>query len=112
MEYDRFLEKNCPNLVSVLRNSGHTYEDIIENPSYCIFGPFYSSKEVENFAKQYDKEIETIIKFVEDFDIDVVEKFNLYTVEDKLYFAIRCLTTELEATSSFIGDSLTKKDNG
>ena len=109
---DAFLEKNCPNLIYRIFNSGHSFNDIIENPSYCIFGPSYSLEDVENFAKQNDKEIETIIKFVEDFDIDVVEKFNLYTVEDKLYFAIRCLTTELEATSSFIGDSLTKKDNG
>ena len=92
---DAFLEKNCPNLISVLRNSGHTYEDIIENPSYCIFGPFYSSEEVENFAKKYDKEIETIIKFVEDYDIDVIKEFDLSSTCKKLIFAIRYLTTEL-----------------
>ena len=92
---DAFLEKNCPSLISVLRNSGHTYEDIIENPSYCIFGPFYSSEEVENFAKKYDKEIETIIKFVEDYDIDVIKEFDLSSTCKKLIFAIRYLTTEL-----------------
>ena len=99
---DAFLEKNCPNLISVLRNSGHTYEDIIENPSYCIFGPFYSSEEVENFAKKYDKEIETIIKFVEDYDIDVIKEFDLSSTCKKLIFAIRYLTTELAVSANVI----------
>ena len=109
---DAFLEKNRPNLISILRNSGHTYEDIIENPSYCIFGPFYSSEEVEDFAKKYDKEIEIIIKFVEDYDIDVIEEFDLSSTWKSVDFAIRYLATELVASTHVIGDNLTKNING
>lgn len=107
-----FLEKNCPNLIYRIFNSGHTYEDIIENPSYCIFGPVYSLEDAENFVKQNDKEIETVVKFVKDYDIDVVKEYNLSSIWKKMIFAIRYLATELIVSSTIIGDNLAKKGNG
>lgn len=107
---DVFLEKNCPNLIYRISNSGYTFDDIIEDPLYCIFGSPYSLEDVENFAKQNDKEIETVIKFVEDYDIDVIKEFDLSSTCKKLIFAIRYLTTELAVSTHVIGDNLTKND--
>lgn len=103
---DTFLEKNCPNLIYRIITSGHSFKDVFKDPSYCIFGSNYNLKDIENFAKQNDKEIETVIKFVEDYDIDVIKEFNLTSSWKRMNFAISYLATELATSTHVIGDKL------
>lgn len=91
---DTFLEKKCPNLIYRIFSSGHSFKDIMENPSY-IFDSIYSLEDIENFAKQNNKEIDAAIKFVEDDGIDVIKEFNLFSIWKKMNFAIKYLAAEL-----------------
>lgn len=101
-----FLEKNCQNLLRRIRESGHSYIDIIEDPIYCIFGQIYSSKDVEDFAKEYNKEIDAAIKFANNVYNANIKESNLVSIEEKIRLAVKYLGLELEWSDTVIGDKL------
>ena len=90
---DIFLEQNCSNLIDTIKESGYTLDDVIKDPLYCIFG--WNAEGIENFAKQYGKEIDAVIKFANDYDVDINE-FDLSTNEKKVKFAISYLALQLQ----------------
>lgn len=90
---DIFLEQNCSNLIDEIKECGYTFDDVIKDPLYCIFG--WYAKGVDIFAKQYGKEIDAAIKFANDYDVDINE-FDLSTNEKKVKFAISYLALQLQ----------------
>lgn len=92
---DVFLEQNCSNLIDAIKECEYPFEDIKQEPIYCVLG-FYTPKRVEIFAEQYGKEIDAAIKFADEYDVDISE-FDLSTPEKKVGFALMYLTTQLES---------------
>ena len=97
---DIFLEENCPHLIESIKHSGNSFEDVIQDPLYCIFG--WNAKGPENYSKQYGKEIDAVLEFADEYDVDISE-FDLSTIEKKVSFALMYIATELQSDySSFI----------
>ena len=94
---DVFLEQNCSNLIDEIKECGYTFEDVIKDPLYCLFG--WNAKGPENFAKQYGKEIEAAIEFASNYVVDISE-FDLSTTDKKVGFALMYMATEL-ATENY-----------
>lgn len=90
---DIFLEQNCSNLIDEIKECGYTFDDVIKDPLYCIFG--WYTKGVEISAKHYGKEIDAAIKFANDYDVDINE-FDLSTNEKKVKFAFSYLALQLQ----------------
>ena len=90
---DIFLEEKCPNLINAIKECGYTFEDVKQDPLYCIFGWYTNGP--ENFAKEYGKEIEAAIEFANDYAVDINE-FDLSTTKKKVRFALMYIATELE----------------
>lgn len=91
---DIFLEENCSHLIEAIKECGYTFEDVAQDPLYCLFG--WNAKGPESFAKQYGKEIEAAIEFASNYAVDINE-FDLSTIEKKVRFAIMYMATELES---------------
>ena len=91
---DIFLEENCSHLIEAIKECGYTFEDVKQDPLYCLFG--CNAKGPETFAKQYGKEIEAAIEFADEYAVDVNE-FDLSTTEKKVGFALMYIATELES---------------
>ena len=107
---DKFLEKNCQNLIRKIQEGGYSFEDIIEDPIYCIFGSSYSPEDVINFVKKYNEELNVSIKFkfADEYYKTNIKKFDP-TFEEKIRLAVRYLALELAYSSPIIGDKLKDK---
>lgn len=97
---DLYLEDNCQHLIEAIKNSGCPLDDVARVPLDCVFGSH--NKGLEAFAEKYNKEIEAVIKFADDYDVDINE-FDLSTTEKKVGFALMYMATEIKLDySTFI----------
>ena len=66
----------------------------------------YSSKDVEDFAKKYNKEIDAAIKFANNIYNANIKESNLVSIEEKIKLTVKYLRLELEWFNTVISDQL------
>lgn len=91
---DIYLEQNCPNLMEAVKECGYTPEDVERDPFYCILG-CCSQEYFDKFVKENHDEIEAVIEFASEWDIDPKE-WDFSTDEKRAGFALMYLSVELE----------------
>lgn len=94
---DIYLEQNCSNLLEIIKDCGYTPADVRQDPFYCILG-CCSQEYFGKFVKENHDEIEAVIRFASEWEIDPKE-WDLSTDDKRAKFALMYLAIELERDS-------------